>query len=222
MRPPAALLPTRRAVLVVAGMAPLALVIAAAAPAAWIVAPALGGALLVLVLLDGLFAGSLADLRVIAPADAEVGEAVRLTVLADLWRANTRARPHAALACDPRLAPGGRITLALTPDAEVWSGTAPLVPVRRGTGAITAVWLRWTGPLGLAHRQAARALVSRAANCADASRVLRPLCVWSALMSCDACNAIPVRKTTSHANRNERQMRSYHGKFATSAQAVRL
>ncbi len=58
------MLPTRRAVLVVAGMAPLALVIAAAAPAAWIVAPALGGALLVLVLLDGLFAGSLADLRV--------------------------------------------------------------------------------------------------------------------------------------------------------------
>ncbi|CAM3978458.1 VWFA domain-containing protein [Novosphingobium lubricantis] len=156
MRPPAALLPTRRAVLVVAGMAPLALVIAAAAPAAWIVAPALGGALLVLVLLDGLFAGSLADLRVIAPGDAEVGEAFRLTVLADLWRAPARARPHAALACDPRLAPGGRITLALTPDAEVWSGTAPLVPVRRGTGAITTVWLRWTGPLGLAHRQVRR------------------------------------------------------------------
>ncbi|MFC4194477.1 DUF58 domain-containing protein [Novosphingobium lubricantis] len=137
-------------------MAPLALVIAAAAPAAWIVAPALGGALLVLVLLDGLFAGSLADLRVIAPGDAEVGEAFRLTVLADLWRAPARARPHAALACDPRLAPGGRITLALTPDAEVWSGTAPLVPVRRGTGAITTVWLRWTGPLGLAHRQVRR------------------------------------------------------------------
>ncbi|OYZ38354.1 MAG: hypothetical protein B7Y31_09080 [Novosphingobium sp. 16-62-11] len=65
MNRPPALLPTGRAVLLIAGLAPVALLLAAAAPGAWIAAPALGGALLVLVLLDGLFAGSLDDLRVV-------------------------------------------------------------------------------------------------------------------------------------------------------------
>lgn len=144
----------------IAGLAPLALILAAAAPGAWIAAPALGGALLVLVLLDGLFAGSLADLRVIVPADAEVGEAAALTVLADLARAGPRARPEAALECDPRLAPGGRIAIALAPLDGAWSGTTDLHPNRRGTGAVSRVWLRWSGPLGLAHRQTSRALES--------------------------------------------------------------
>lgn len=139
-------------------MAPLALLLAAIVPQAWIVAPALGGALLVMVLLDGLFAGSLADLRVIVPSDAEVGEGTSLAVLAELARSNARSRPHAALACDPRLAPGGRIALPLALQGDVWRGTATLIPTRRGTGAVTRVWLRWTGPLGLAHRQVSRAL----------------------------------------------------------------
>ncbi|MBA4355539.1 MAG: DUF58 domain-containing protein, partial [Novosphingobium sp.] len=111
-----------------------------------------------LVLLDGLFAGALADLRVIMPADAEVGEAAQLTVLADLARAGPRAVPQAALECDPRLAPAGRIALGLAPQDGAWSGSANLIPSRRGTGAVSRVWLRWTGPLGLAHRQISRAL----------------------------------------------------------------
>jgi len=155
---PAALLPTRRAVLIVAGLAPLALLLAAAAPGAWIAAPAVGGALLVLVLLDGLFAGSLDDLRVIVPADAEVGEEATLTVLADLARAGLRARPAAAFECDPRLAPGGRIDVALAPDEGAWSGSASLTAMRRGTAVVSRIWLRWTGPLGLAYRQVSRPL----------------------------------------------------------------
>ncbi|WP_298285043.1 DUF58 domain-containing protein [Novosphingobium sp.] len=153
-----ALLPTGRAVLLIAGLAPLALVLAAAAPGAWIAAPALGGALLVLIVLDGLFAGSLDDLRVIAPSDAEVGEPAKLTIMADLARTAPRARPESALECDPRLAPGGRIALPLAFADGAWSGSTDLVPNRRGTGAVSRVWLRWNGPLGLAHRQAARAL----------------------------------------------------------------
>ena len=144
--------------LIVAGLAPLALILAATTPDAWIAAPALGGALLVLILLDGLFAGTLADLRVIVPADAEVGEAAALTVLADLTRAGQRARAEAALECDPRLADGGRIALALTPQDGAWSGTTTLHPNRRGTAALGRVWLRWTGPLGLAHRQTSRTM----------------------------------------------------------------
>ncbi|MFA7596106.1 MAG: DUF58 domain-containing protein [Novosphingobium sp.] len=134
--------------------APVALVIAAAAPGAWIVAPAAGVMLLVLVLLDGLAAGRLEDLRLITPADAEVGEPFEISVLADISGRKGNAPPSAALAFDPRLGPGGRAEFPLGLDPSgAWRGSIPLTPSRRGTGAITHLWLRWPGPLGLAHRQ---------------------------------------------------------------------
>ncbi|MFN3553258.1 MAG: DUF58 domain-containing protein [Novosphingobium meiothermophilum] len=153
-----ALLPSRRAVLLLAGLAPAALILAAAVPGAWIAAPAMGAALLVLIVLDGLFAGPAENLRVIAPGDAEVGEAARLVILADLTRGTSRTVARAALECDPRLAAGGRVALPLVFADGAWSGTADLVPLRRGTGTIARVWLRWSGPLGLAHRQTSRLL----------------------------------------------------------------
>ncbi len=153
-----AIVPTLRAGILVALAAPFALVIAAVAPAAWIVAPAFGGAVLALVLLDGLLAGRLDDVRVLAPADAEVGAQVPLTVLAD--RTAQWGRADAALALDPRLAPGGTIAFVLhrDPATGTWQGGAQLVPARRGNGAIERLWLRWTGPLGLGARQIARPL----------------------------------------------------------------
>ena len=93
--------PSARAAMLLALAAPLALVVAAAAPAAWIAAPALGAVLLVMVLLDALLAASLADVRVIAPADGEVGEPLHLTVLADFQGDAASAAPWAALALDP-------------------------------------------------------------------------------------------------------------------------
>ncbi|KHS43349.1 DUF58 domain-containing protein [Novosphingobium subterraneum] len=155
---PAAILPSGRAVLLFAGLAPLALVLAAAAPAAWIAAPALGGALLVLILLDGLFAGSLEDVQIHTPSDSEVGEPATLTVVAALARVRNGIRPDAAIACDSRLAEGGRIALPLTFADGAWSGSTTIAPTRRGTGQLTRLWLRWSGPLGLAHRQATRDL----------------------------------------------------------------
>lgn len=153
--------PTGRAVAVLVCGAPVSLFVAAVAPAAWIVAPALGGALLLLVCLDALFAGGLADLRLIAPADAQVGEGAPLAVLADLVRASASARPEAAVALDPRLHPGGRLVIPLAASDGAWTGKATIVPVRRGTGALSGLWLRWTGPLGLAHRQVRRPLMSQ-------------------------------------------------------------
>lgn len=150
--------PTARAALLLVLAAPVALVIAAIAPGAWTVAPALGGALLVLVALDALFAGSLADMSVAAPGDAEVGMPVTFTVLADLARTGAWARPSAALALDPRLAHGGRLDVPLIAGHGSWSGRVQTTPTRRGTGAVERVWLRWQGPLGLAHRQVSRAL----------------------------------------------------------------
>ena len=150
--------PTPRAILLLALAAPVALLIAARAASAWVAAPAFGGAVLLLIVLDALFAGALADLRVIVAEDAEVGEPLRIAVLADLVRAGAGARPEAALALDPRLHDGGRLVLALSLRHGAWEGSAEALPIRRGLGRIDAVWLRWSGPLGLAHRQATRAV----------------------------------------------------------------
>ncbi|MBU3992144.1 MAG: DUF58 domain-containing protein, partial [Alphaproteobacteria bacterium] len=114
-------------------------------------------ALLALVVADALLAGRLLDLRVIVPADGEVGEPAPLRVLADLAGGRPGA-VEAALALDPRLAPGGRLLLRLKPGDGAWQGAATLAPTRRGTGAVSEVWLRWTGPLGLGARQHRREL----------------------------------------------------------------
>jgi uncharacterized protein (DUF58 family) len=145
--------PTARAAVLIALAAPLALVIAAIAPAAWIAAPALGGTLLLLVLFDASLAGRLADLRVIATTDTEVGAPMELAVLADITGALGGA-VSASLALDPRLAPGGRCDLPLRydPASASWQGAASLIPSRRGEGKIEAIWLRWTGPFGLGAR----------------------------------------------------------------------
>lgn len=148
----AAVVPSLRAAWLLAAAAPLALAIAATRPGLWILAPALGAALFVMVLVDALLAPACTGLRLIAPDEAEVGEAVALTVLADFARSPGGA-PEAALALDPRLHPGGRLVLRLAPEQGAWSGVARPVPTRRGAGAVSRVWLRWHGPFGLATRQ---------------------------------------------------------------------
>ncbi|MCB2049929.1 MAG: DUF58 domain-containing protein [Novosphingobium sp.] len=133
---------------------------AAAVPGAWVLMPAAAIMLLVLVVLDGLVAGRLDAARLVVPADAEVGEPLVVTVLADVVGGRGRRAPSAALAFDPRLGKGGRalVQLAVDPAAPgAWSGSVTLSPNRRGTAEIGPFWLRWPGPLGLAHRQVKRA-----------------------------------------------------------------
>jgi uncharacterized protein (DUF58 family) len=55
---------------------------------------------------------------------------------------------------DETLAPASAQTLVLRRSARV---RVPLVPRRRGTGHLRAVWARWTGPLGLVGRVETRA-----------------------------------------------------------------
>lgn len=151
------IVPSPRALVLLALLAPFAVVIAATAPGAWLAAPVAGLALLAATVIDGWLAGGLRDCKVAAPADAEVGQPVRVAVLAELAR--RRSAPQAALGFDPRLGPRGTAHFALTNRTDgVWSGATELVPQRRGTGALHDLWLRWPGPLGLAHRQAHRTL----------------------------------------------------------------
>ncbi|MFD2783238.1 hypothetical protein ACFS32_21835 [Novosphingobium pokkalii] len=126
-RPRLAVYPTARAVLLLALTAPAGLLLATLAPQGWVVAPAAGGALIVLVLLDALMAGALRDVRLAVADDAEVGQPLRLALdasFAGLAGGRAGGAPLAALACDPRLADGGRVPLALAPSGEAgaWRG----------------------------------------------------------------------------------------------------
>jgi uncharacterized protein (DUF58 family) len=171
------IVPSARTLALVAIAAPVALVIAASAPGAWTIAPAAAAALLVLMLLDGLLAGRLIDVRLIAPADCEIGAPLALTVLADIAGRAGGGSPEAALSFDPRLGPGGRAQcrLSLDPASASWTGAVELIPNRRGTAAIGHLWLRWPGPLGLAHRQHSRALETQVRVWPDLSPVRSPL-----------------------------------------------
>ncbi|MEE4315509.1 MAG: DUF58 domain-containing protein [Erythrobacter sp.] len=148
------LVPTERAAWAMAALAPVALVIAATAPGAWVAAPVLGGVLLALVVIDAALAGRSAGWEIHTPADVEVGQPTPLAASAG-FADGRRGSVTAALACDPRLAPGGRVTFALAPaqDGAGWRGQTTVTPDRRGTAAITRAWLRWEGPLGLGARQ---------------------------------------------------------------------
>jgi uncharacterized protein (DUF58 family) len=152
-RPTSLIVPTRRAAVVLALAAPVALVIGATAPGAWIVAPLLGLALLVLIVGDGLVASTVKTLDFTARSDEEVGAEAWLQVQAE-FTMGRRSLVECALALDDRLAPGGRMTFALQPlSGSEWQAAALYRPVRRGTGMVETLWLRWTGPLGLGARQ---------------------------------------------------------------------
>ena len=154
LRPLLIIAPTERATWLMAGLAPVAVVIAATSPGAWVIAPLLGAALLVLIAADAVLAGRNTGWDIAAPPDIEVGQPATLAVTARFAKGR-RTKVAAALACDPRLAPGGRVTFALTPrgDEPGWRGEATVTASRRGTAPVTRAWLRWTGPLGLGARQ---------------------------------------------------------------------
>jgi len=149
------IVPTRRAAILLALAAPLALVIAALAPGAWVAALALGGAMLLLIFVDAFAAGQLADLRFTLPGDVEVGAASSLRVHA-AFAGGQRSVVEAAIDCDTRLIPGGRCAFELEGGADGWSGEFAFAPARRGSGEVDAGWLRWSGPLGLGARQLRR------------------------------------------------------------------
>ena len=154
------ILPTARATILLAALAPAALLLAAAAPGAWIAAPAAALAMLFVAALDALLAHKLNEARLLVSADAEIGEPLTLTVLADFSRRQDGGTIEAALQVDPRLAEGGRAAFPLAYDeaSASWAGSAELTPNRRGVAPISRLWLRWSGPLGLGCRQRSIAL----------------------------------------------------------------
>ncbi|MFM5917622.1 MAG: DUF58 domain-containing protein [Novosphingobium sp.] len=150
--------PTARAALLVAAAAPVALLIAVMVPGSWAVAPLLGTLVLALVALDAMLAGRMRDVELAALADAEVGEAGWLDVVAK-FGGGWRSRVDCALASDARLFPGGAAAARLFPaQGNDWRARIEFRASRRGSAAVEEMWLRWTGPLGLGARQMRREL----------------------------------------------------------------
>ncbi|HZU62879.1 MAG TPA: DUF58 domain-containing protein [Novosphingobium sp.] len=144
-----ALLPTARAVLLLALLAPAALLLAAVRADLWQLAPALGLAMGLLVLADAaLAAGASADWRIDMAGEAEVGGA--LPIALDVAGGGPAGGIAAALAVGPLLAPGGVLRLALRRDGSGRArGQALCHPARRGLAEVESLALRRTGPLGL-------------------------------------------------------------------------
>ncbi|HEX8936670.1 MAG TPA: DUF58 domain-containing protein [Sphingomicrobium sp.] len=143
--------PTRAAVIATAAGAPLALAFAAIEPGRWFLALAWPLAILLLTMFDALGGIASATARVDFPGHAYVGETRECSVSVSI-----DSRPRSAwvaLQSSPLISADdeGRAHVPL----EAGRGTVlmPLEMVRRGVARFERLWLRWTGPLGLAWNQ---------------------------------------------------------------------
>ena len=142
------IVPTRRAVLLLAAGFPLALLPALLRPGLWPLWLAALATTAAAFTMEALLGGPSTPVAVQArgPAALYVGaDDVLHLELGGHWRQRTRVE----VLCD-----FGE-TLEPQPAAHVWAGRAParaatfLRPRRRGRAAVRAAWLRWPGPLGL-------------------------------------------------------------------------
>jgi uncharacterized protein (DUF58 family) len=147
------LYPTRGAIILAVGGAPVALLVAAAAPGLWIVGA--GWILLVagLLVADAALAAPAAAvrLRVAAPDLIGVGREAVLRIEAEFERLAPR-KVELAVGADERLELPVERQSRPVRDGAAWA-EFPLRARRRGEGRLSGVWARWRGPLGLVWRQ---------------------------------------------------------------------
>ena len=145
--------PTRKAVIVTAAGAPLALGIAAVSPGQWVLGLAWPAAMLLLCLIDALRGIGTASATVEIPQYAGVGETLDLGVSVAI---DAKPRPRRAEVAfeEPRFLSidnHGRREVALAGGRG--AALIPTTMVRRGLAQFERLWLRWTGPLGLVWQQ---------------------------------------------------------------------
>ena len=150
--------PSRRAVFAVTLGIPVSLVAALAAPRLWSAGMAWSILAILLVALDlvlGLWGRKL-SVETSAPDVLGVGRSDGAS-FALSFGGNAPATAEIELQANERLSitPGRHM---LTGEAGKMSATFRLNPLRRGEGRLEKLWLRWTGPLGLAWIQHAHSL----------------------------------------------------------------
>lgn len=143
--------PTRRAVLLAASGALVALLVAALAADRWYLALAWPLAIALLVAVDALRTRGNAALDLALPSSAFVGE--QHLAEASLKLASGARRAELAFDRSPlvHMPDEGRTSLDLT--EEGGKASLPISMLRRGTARLDRFWLRWPGPLGLVWRQ---------------------------------------------------------------------
>jgi uncharacterized protein (DUF58 family) len=143
--------PTRSAVIATAAGAPVALAVAAIMPGRWFLALAWPLAMVLLFALDALQAVGKAKTQIEFPGHAYVGETRDCTVTVSVGRKPRNA--YVALEPPPlvRIDDDGRAKVPL--DGGLGAILLPLEMLRRGVARFERVWVRWTGPLGLAWSQ---------------------------------------------------------------------
>jgi uncharacterized protein (DUF58 family) len=151
--------PTRRAVVLTAAGAPAALLLGAVAPGWWLVGPGWVAVVFGLLLADLAMSArrDRLELSLDPPRTAGVGRAAPLPVRARFSRGPAPSNLQLALEADPRLGPAPARLDATVREREA-RAAFELMPTRRGEGALTRLWIRWTGPLGLVWKQTAEPL----------------------------------------------------------------
>jgi uncharacterized protein (DUF58 family) len=143
--------PTRAAVIATAAGAPFALAFAAASPGRWYLALAWPLAIVLLTLLDAIGSFGTGTAAVAFPNHAYVGETCDCTVTVSV---SSRPRNAWVALQSPslvQLEDDGRARVPL--EAGLGAALMSLETVRRGLARVERLWLRWTGPLGLAWHQ---------------------------------------------------------------------
>ena len=169
--------PTARALVLLAVLAPVSVVIAATAPAAWSLAPAAALALMLVIVADGWLAGKGRQFDLTFPEDTEIGQPAELRVTAVIERDAKVTPPEIAIGFDARLGESGTANFRLEPTgtAHSFGGAGAITPMRRGTANLHDMWLRWSGPLGLCVRQKHQALDAQIRVWPDLSPVRSPV-----------------------------------------------
>ncbi len=144
--------PTRRAILLMAAGAPVALLIGLLSPGYWAITGAWVALILSLILVDALIGPTRSDseIEIEAPAAIGVGSRGEARVAATFVQQAPRGAAAALEAND---------LLDLSPGlVDLRNGNAriEITPLRRGRGQIVGAWLRWPGPMGLVWKQIRR------------------------------------------------------------------
>jgi uncharacterized protein (DUF58 family) len=163
--------PTVRAILLAALGAPLGLALAMAGGSLWLLGAAWVAAVTAALFADGWLGADRrkAEIGLVGPQAYVLGRAAQATVEVGFARAAPR-RVEFALQTNARL--------TVQPErlgARVRGGKAQarfdILPSRRGEAQIQTLWVRWTGPMGLAFKQRREALDLQAPITLDIQRV---------------------------------------------------
>jgi uncharacterized protein (DUF58 family) len=145
--------PTRRAVLIAAAGAPLALLAGVASSPLWIIGPVWLAAVLLAVWIDAALGAARASLNLDTP-----GPLLAAVARPGALELRGRFAGRAPAAVEIAVGAGSRLGMARRPEQTSLEGgevraVFPFTPGRRGEAKVEAAWLRWRGPLGLVWKQ---------------------------------------------------------------------